>query len=310
MPLVSIIIPVYNVEKYILRCLASIQQQSLKDIEIIIVNDCTPDHSMSVVNELAKDDHRISILNLERNEGPMIARKKGYMAATGDYITFCDGDDYLPPTAIETLYHAAIESNADIISGNIMYINESGERCPWMNRLKYGNSREGIFKSLLRHELGHNLCSKMFKAALLQKKEYRTYKNATNGEDGCMLYQIIANMTSIVQIKDAVYYYVQNAESSSQKKLSKNALENICSANTVRIASVSKYPELQKDLIVCVSTVLVDLYYSGYNKNGTLSKLISKYNLNYYCSNMTIIRSYPFVVSCKLLMKKYMLRKK
>ena len=128
MPKVSVIVPVYNVEKFIRRCLISIQQQSLDDIEIIVVNDATPDNSMAIVQELAKDDHRITILNHEKNLGPMCTRETGYMAAIGDYITFCDSDDYMPKDALEKLYSTAVASNADIVSGNSIYLTVKGEK--------------------------------------------------------------------------------------------------------------------------------------------------------------------------------------
>ena len=309
MPLVSIVIPVYNVEKYILRCITSIQQQSLTDIEIIVVNDCTPDHSMSIVGDLAKGDHRIKMINLERNQGPMIAREKGYMAATGDYITFCDGDDYLPPTAIETLYRAAVESDADVVSGNAIYIKEKGENHVWTNSMNYGFSKVDILKSLLRHELSHNLWGKLFERSLLQKNVYKTFENATNGEDACLFYQIVVNMNQMILISDTVYYYMQNIESSSQRRRSQKALESICKTNAVIVDVVNKFPELKSELTTNISTTLVSLIYRGYNRDGSLSRLFVKYELKDYLSNITIIKSHSTLDALKILFKKYFFRR-
>lgn len=309
MPKVSVIVPVYNVEKFIRRCLISIQQQSLDDIEIIVVNDATPDNSMAIVQELAKDDHRITILNHEKNMGPMCTRETGYMAATGDYITFCDSDDSLPKDALKKLYLAAVGTNADIITGNIIYLTISGEEIIWKSELKYGNTKVGVLRSLLRRELGHNLCGKLFKASLLQEYKYNTYEHATNGEDGCLFYQVIANMDLMIVIDEVVYYYIQNTESSSQVKLTENALASICIANTERIAAVSKFPELKRDLKACVSSSLVILFCQGYDKDGTLSKLINKYSLIDYCSFRTIISSHTMIDAAKLLLKRYLIRR-
>lgn len=308
MPLVSVVIPAYRVEKYIRHCLTSIQEQSLSDVEIIVVNDCTPDNTMAIVQELAHEDKRIKIIDLERNEGPMIAREKGYMAATGDYITFCDGDDSMPLNAIELLYAAAIESKADIVSGNIMYKSCTGSESFWTNKLNYGNSKADILRSLLRHELSHNLCGKLFKAALLQKYEYKTFKNATNGEDACLFYQVVRNMNKMIQIQDVVYYYIQNTASSSQKRRSKEALDSLCIANATIIEVAGEFPELREDLAANISTTLVSLIYRSYNKDGTLTKLFSKYGLDDFCSNKTIINSYSTKDALKLLLKKYVLR--
>ena len=309
MPLVSVVIPAYRVEKYIRRCLTSIQEQSLADIEIIVVNDCTPDNTMAIVWELAHEDKRIKVIDLERNEGPMIAREKGYMAATGDYITFCDGDDSMPLNAIELLYAAAIESKADIVSGNMMHKSCTGCESCWTNKLKYGNSKTDILKSLLRHELSHNLCSKLFKAALLQQHEYKTFGNATNGEDACLFYQVVRDMNKMIQIQDVVYYYMQNTASSSQKRRSKEALDSLCIANATIIEVAGEFPELREDLAANISTTLVSLIYRGYNKDGTLTKLFSKYGLDDFCSNKTIIKSHSTRNAIKLLLKKSVFRK-
>lgn len=309
MPKVSVVIPVYNVEKYIERCLRSVQKQTLSDIEIIVVDDCSPDKSMAIVHKLAKDDSRIRIHQFEKNMGPMCARETGYMAATGDYITFCDSDDCIPKDALEKLYCAAIRSNADIISGNTIYLTVKGDEVLWKNELKYGNTKVGVLKSLLCRELGHNLCGKLFKASLLQEYEYKTYEHATNGEDGCLFYQVMAKMDIMKVIDEIVYIYIQNTKSSSQVKLSENALDNICIANTERIAAVSNFPELQRDLKASVSFSFVNLFYQGYDKDGTLSKLLNKYRLTDYCSFRTIISSHSMKNAAQLLLKRYLIRR-
>ena len=308
MPKVSVIVPVYNVEQYIRRCMVSIQKQTLSDIEVIVVNDATPDNSMAIVQEMAKDDQRMKILNHEKNMGLMWTRRTGYMAATGDYITFCDSDDYLPNDALEKLYLVAVELNADIVAGNLMILSKTGKETIWKSELKYGNTKVDVLRSLLRQELGHNLCGKLFKASLLQGYRYNTYEHATNGEDGCLFYQVIANMDLMTVINEVVYFYIQNTESSSQVKLSEIALESICIANTERIAAVNNFPELQRDLYACVSSVLMNLYYKGYDKEGMLSKLISKYRLTDYCSCKAILSSHSTFDAVELLLKKYLFR--
>ncbi len=100
MPKVSIIIPIYNVEKYIKKCLDSLIKQTLDDIEIICVNDGSPDNSMEIVNEYAKNDKRFIVLTQE-NQGTGAARNKGIDAATGEYIMFLDPDDWYEFDACE-----------------------------------------------------------------------------------------------------------------------------------------------------------------------------------------------------------------
>ena len=111
---VSIIVPVYNVEKYIDRCLNSLVNQTLKETEIIIVNDNTPDNSMKICEEYAKRDNRIKIYNKEQNEGLGLTRNYGIKKANGEYIAFVDSDDYVDNDFYEKLYNKIIKTNTDV----------------------------------------------------------------------------------------------------------------------------------------------------------------------------------------------------
>ena len=290
MPKVSVLIPVYNVEKYIRRCLASIQQQSLSDIEIVVVNDATPDNSMAIVRELAQSDSRIKILEHEKNMGLMWTRKTGYKVATGDYVTFCDSDDYLPLDALETLYVEAVKSGADVVAGNYTYITGSGVKISAKNTLPYGNGPVAVYKAMLRREFRHNLCGKMFKTSLLQNYDYQTYEHFTNGEDGCLFYQVIQHVNRLVQIDKTVYYYVQNENSSTQKRYNESAIRNICMTNEMKVRSIIGYKELQEDLKQNVTNILCNLYAKGYNHDGNLKKCIHESNLDFFLSWSNIVR--------------------
>ena len=103
-PKVTICVPAYNVENYIERCIDSLQRQTLKDVEIIIVDDCSSDHTIEIISVYTESDRRIKLITCESNKGLMYVRMMGYKAATGDYITFCDSDDEMPENAIELLY--------------------------------------------------------------------------------------------------------------------------------------------------------------------------------------------------------------
>ena len=309
MPKVSVCVPVYNVEKYIGRCLNSILNQTIKDIEIIVVNDCTPDDSMKIVMEYADKDPRVKIINHKKNLGLMMARYTGYMAATGDYITFCDSDDALIANSVELLYSSALSSDADIVSGQLLYINIVGEKHLLDSSLLYGSSTSAIYKSLLRKELLHNLCGKIFKRQLLQSYKYDTYKHLTNGEDGCLFYQVVSNCKKMIHIKFPIYSYYQNKESSSQNTLSEKGIENVLFLNLTRSRMCSSYKELEKDLFRCISTILVDLFTYGYNKNQNLEKLICKLGLSKYICVSLIFRKLNIIEAIKLLIKKTLYRR-
>ena len=114
MPKISVIIPVYNVEKYIEECLESIVNQTFTDTEIICVDDCGTDASMSVVERYAQQDGRIKILHHEKNKGLGAARNTGMDEANGEYIFFLDSDDYALPDTLKNLYEKAIQTKSDI----------------------------------------------------------------------------------------------------------------------------------------------------------------------------------------------------
>lgn len=121
---VSIIIPVYNVEKYIGKCVESVINQTLNDIEILCVNDASTDASLSIIQEYAKQDKRVKIISYETNKSASQARKDGVLHAEGEYIMFLDGDDYLERTACENLYNVISKKKVDMVHFGTNIINE------------------------------------------------------------------------------------------------------------------------------------------------------------------------------------------
>lgn len=117
---ISIVTTAYNIEAYVEKCLDSLLAQTHKDIEIIVVNDCSTDKTMEIVGKFK--DERIKVVNHSQNMGAGWARRTGIGAATGDYVITVDGDDWLAPDFIEALAKNAEETDADIVSGGITYV--------------------------------------------------------------------------------------------------------------------------------------------------------------------------------------------
>ena len=124
---VSIIVPVYNVEKYLKRCLESLVNQTLKDIEIICVNDGSTDGSLAILNEYVRNDDRIVVINQE-NSGQSVARNRGIDVAKGEYIGFVDSDDWVCEDYFERLHNSAIQNNAEIAVGGIIRLHKFNGR--------------------------------------------------------------------------------------------------------------------------------------------------------------------------------------
>lgn len=117
--LISVIIPVYNQEKHVGRCLKSILNQSYDHLEVIVVNDGSIDRSRHILAGLATKDKRITLID-QQNQGEALARRRGYEQARGDFIMFVDHDDCLLPNAIELLYNAIIETRVDVVCGHAL----------------------------------------------------------------------------------------------------------------------------------------------------------------------------------------------
>ena len=134
---VSVIIPIYNAEKWLRECLDSVCSQSLREIEIVCVNDGSPDHSLDILKEYAARDERIVIID-KRNEGVGAARNDGIRAATGQYVAFMDPDDKYPDEdSLKILYQAAAENHVLIAGGYLGCMDEGGKSIP-KNRIYFG----------------------------------------------------------------------------------------------------------------------------------------------------------------------------
>ena len=126
---ISVIIPVYNAEKYLKQCLYSITNQTLSDIEIICIDDGSTDNSLCILEYLSKEDKRVKSFSMSSNSGSGPARNKGLEIATGEYISFVDSDDFImEKTAYEKIYNFAFQKNADIASANLKYYNTEKDR--------------------------------------------------------------------------------------------------------------------------------------------------------------------------------------
>ena len=170
---VSVIIPTYNAENTILKCINSIVKQTYKNIEIIIIDDGSTDSTLNKLNDLAKNDDRI-IIKKQRNSGVSVARNNGINIASGDYILFVDSDDWLEKTMIEKMIITAQKENTDIVRCNFYdeYVNKTllGKIYDELKNIKILNS-EYALKNIYDYFLTANKPIKNFVMLILIKKE-------------------------------------------------------------------------------------------------------------------------------------------
>ena len=229
MPKVSVILPIYNVEKYLRKCLDSVINQTLKDIEIICVNDSSTDECENIILEYAKKDGRIKIINNEKNCGIGFSRNIGISESSGEYISFIDSDDYIEKDYIEILYNTAIKNEADIVfTNNINIVRDKIIKPYYHNRINIWKKkfkkndiwREGISDFNVDTPQKENTpeyplavaWNKLYKRQFLIEKKllYSKYRIA---EDIDMFYRLLANSPKIAYNHNAKYFYLHRATS-------------------------------------------------------------------------------------------------
>lgn len=195
-PKVSIVLPVYNAGHYLHKCLQSLIGQTLKEIEIIVVLDCPTDGSDRTAKEYALLDRRIRIIENEKNLRVGLSRNKGIEAATGEYVGFCDHDDYVTPDMFERLYRAVQKGNSDIAICNIDCVWADGEFRKFIQypstispkELK-DNLQEAALRFYAKEDPGYGkfIWNMLFKKAFLDEHDIRFGDNRTITSDDCLL---------------------------------------------------------------------------------------------------------------------------
>lgn len=226
--LVSIIVPVYNTEKYLQECVESICKQSYKNLEIIIINDGSTDSSGKICDEFARKDSRIQVIH-KKNEGVSVARNIGLEIAQGQYIGFIDSDDLCEPRLYEKLYTAMVDTKADIaFCGFSDFADDFKVKRD--EPLKPGYySKEEIKNKIIRPMVGTpainpkcapimgSLCRCLFKSELVEMPTPLRMKEIKMAEDLLFDIEYLCRCESAVVIEDSLYNYRQFAESSSRR---------------------------------------------------------------------------------------------
>lgn len=217
MPKVTIIIPVYNVEKFLRQSLDSVVCQSLKDIEIICVDDCSTDNSLEILKEYASKDNRIKIIEKKVNQGQGVARNEALNLATGDYVGYIDPDDWVEPDMFEALYNKASEFDTDIAACNfeIFYadadytelenpIERISEVAPEIKTGEVFNFNN-LHKIFLRKTNSYAWC-RIYKRKFLIDNNIK-YSDIRIGEDRrfCCLAKLLAQ--KIIHVDKVLYHY-------------------------------------------------------------------------------------------------------
>lgn len=230
--LISVVIPVYNIEKWVGKCLSSLIKQSYTDLEIIVVNDGSTDDSLTICEQYQKKDGRIKIIS-QKNKGLSAARNAGIVNAQGEFIFFVDGDDYLRENAIELAYEAIQKECADMCILQYEYVGDSGEIVHKNEKYSKRLCMSGV-EAMKRLLIDDSIGGVIAWGKLYRKTLFKTYElmfpEGLYHEDCFFTYKACFYSSRVVYIPYSGYMYVQRADSIIHTKFSEKHLDKIKAA--------------------------------------------------------------------------------
>lgn len=232
---VSVIVPVYNVEEYLEKCLESLVNQTLKDIEIIVVNDGSPDNSQKIIDRYQKKYKNIKAY-LKENGGLSDARNYGIKNANGEYLSFVDSDDYIDTTMLEKMYKLAKKENLDLVVCNTINIDDTGNSIEINSNYNY--SDDTIKNYLLSPPMA---CIRIYKKELFKNIKF---KKGIYYEDLELTPKLVKYTKKIGFIDEGLYYYYQRIGSiMKQKKFNNKLLDIFDVLETNKLELLKEYPD-------------------------------------------------------------------
>lgn len=214
---VSVIVPVYGTEKYLEKCLRSILQQTLKNIEIICIDDASKDNSWSIIEKISRYDKRLKGIRHKKNMSQAAARNTGLDAADGEYISFIDSDDWIQENFLEKLYYSAIKEHAEIASGYAIVIEEESNN--WIEL--WGSEHFGKTGVYIKKQINdliikaayNSACwNKIYKKEFIENRRFRFDPEMKGTEDQYFVIEAMSHANKIL-ICDAIYFYLKRRSS-------------------------------------------------------------------------------------------------
>lgn len=227
MPLISVIVPVYKVELYLERCVSSIINQTYKNLEIILVDDGSPDNCGEICDEFKLQDNRIVVIH-QKNMGLSAARNVGISKSTGDYITFVDSDDYIENDTYEKVADAINKFDSDLVFFREKSVDESGKTI-YIN----GDTPSGEIFEISKDEAAqliigrqiNGMCDKVYKASVLNGLLFKV--GHMYGEDFIYNLYALSRVEKISYVDQIKYSYVMNNSSVTHKSFNKNSFDQV-----------------------------------------------------------------------------------
>ena len=295
---VSIIVPVYNVEQYLDKCINSILNQTFRDFELILVDDGSTDNSGDICDKYKKIDNRITVIH-KKNAGLSSARNTGLKYSKGEYIGFIDSDDYIDKDMYNKLYNVCKENNCDIsvckfgheIDGKYIRTQED-------QYVKIMNNHEGmeeLFKGILYR---FSSCNKLYKATVFKEI---TFPEGRIHEDLSTTYRLFSNANKIAYINYIGYIYVKRSNSILTSSYSNKRLDAFIGWSEILDFINEKYPMLKDTVYACYTYACIDHMY--YISNQVSKERVQKSLLKVIQTHLK--KHYRFILQNKILSIKY-----
>lgn len=293
---VSVIIPIYNVEKYIERCVRSLFDQTLQSIEYIFIDDCSPDNSLHILKRIIKEypnrENDIRIITHKKNKGLASARNTGLSSATGEYIIHCDSDDWVNINAYRIMYEKAKSTNSDIIicGFNNIYHKKTKQILP-----RNYSTVEEILRDSLSGGLHNSVCNKLIKRDIYINKNIKWIDGIDMLEDSSIIPRLINNSSKIEIIKQCLYNYNLCNEGSYTNEWKNKSLTDIIFVTDFLVDYFSKEQSIKNinldnecNYLKLQARLLLLLHSNGILRKQFYSKYIVELKYIWHHPNMNI----------------------
>jgi len=222
MPKISVIIPAYNVEKYIEKNLKSLKDQTFKDFEAIIINDGSTDNTEKIIKEVLQDTKFQWKLINQENQGVSATRNRGIIESKGEYISFLDSDDYYHPTFLEKMYNKGKEKNYDVVFCNYALVTEKGKiisiRKQPTEFIDVSLDGKKVLELVLENKLSICTASYICKKDIIIHNKILYTKGSLLGEDQEFWMKVLFHAESVNNVPETLVYYVQRKDSAINRK--------------------------------------------------------------------------------------------
>ena len=244
--MISVVIPVYNVDKYITDCLESIVSQTFSEWEVVMVNDGSSDRSLEICKRFCERDGRFRVLEQE-NRGVSAARNTGIDACRGEYIFFMDADDTILPNTFEALNTVLYETKADMVSFQFQKIVDESEihQVSQTGKMQVITAYEAVRLFLQEQQIGISMCTKLVKRSVVQNIKFE--EGRASNEDKFFLFETLLSLNKVVLLQEPYYCYWTRENSATTRPFDKRWFDGYFFAKKIYRMVCERKPELEPE---------------------------------------------------------------